>query len=73
MHMFQYLDEISLWSIGQVCRRWREVLFMCVKLERWRDFVRLRWPLLPIENYDQDWYEVSWSITVLCAVITSLS
>ncbi|XP_063928725.1 uncharacterized protein LOC135141504 isoform X2 [Zophobas morio] len=58
MHMFQYLDEISLWSIGQVCRRWREVLFMCVKLERWRDFVRLRWPLLPIENYDQDWYEL---------------
>jgi ubiquitin-protein ligase len=58
MHMFQYLDEISLWSIGQVCSRWREILFMCVKFERWKDFIRLRWPLLPIDNYDQDWYEL---------------
>ncbi|EFA11317.1 uncharacterized protein morgue [Tribolium castaneum] len=58
MHMFKYLDEISLWSIGQVCSRWREILFMCVKLERWRDFVRLRWPLLPLYDYEQDWYEL---------------
>ncbi|CAH0562367.1 unnamed protein product [Brassicogethes aeneus] len=56
--MFRYLDEISLWSIGQVCTRWREILFMCVKPERWRDYTRKRWPLLPISNPDQDWYEL---------------
>lgn len=64
MHMFQYLDEISLWSIGQVCSRWRAILFMCVKLERWRDLLRLRWPLLPIDKYTQDWYDVSHKTTV---------
>lgn len=57
--MFTYLDEISLWSIGQVCTRWREILFMCVKPERWRDYTRKRWPLLPVLNQDQDWYEVN--------------
>ncbi|XP_019867904.1 uncharacterized protein LOC109596664 isoform X2 [Aethina tumida] len=56
--MFTYLDEISLWSIGQVCTRWREILFMCVKPERWRDYTRKRWPLLPVLNQDQDWYEL---------------
>lgn len=58
IHMFQYLDEISLWSIGQVCTRWREILNMCVKPEQWEDFVRMRWPLLPIDSSEQDWYEV---------------
>lgn len=66
MHMFTYLDEISLWAIGQVCSRWREILFMFVKPERWHDFVAMRWPLLGVNRgvecffREQDWYEVRW-------------
>lgn len=58
IHTFQYLDEISLWSIGQVCRRWRSILLMYVKPHRWKEFTLSRWPLLKLQNINQDWHEL---------------
>ncbi|KAL3290303.1 hypothetical protein HHI36_023647 [Cryptolaemus montrouzieri] len=58
IHTFQYLDEISLWSIGQVCSRWRSILFMYMKSEKWKAFTLKRWPLLGLNNGEQGWYEL---------------
>lgn len=59
MHMFSYLDEISLWSIGQVCTRWKAILFMCIKPDKWKQFTLLRWPLLAVRpDLECDWYEL---------------
>ncbi|KAF2897031.1 hypothetical protein ILUMI_09147 [Ignelater luminosus] len=66
MNVFNYLDEISLWSVGQVCVRWREILNMYVRPERWRSFTLLRWPLLFPTCEDQDWYAVYTSLIKSC-------
>ncbi|KAK9889127.1 hypothetical protein WA026_004395 [Henosepilachna vigintioctopunctata] len=58
MHTFQFLDEISLWSIGQVSSRWRSILLMYIKPEKWKEIIANRWPLLIIRDMDQDWYEL---------------
>ncbi|KAF5288008.1 hypothetical protein FQA39_LY15562 [Lamprigera yunnana] len=58
MIVFQYLDEISLWSVGQVCKRWKEILDMNVRPEVWRTFTLHRWPLLQIQDDQCDWYNV---------------
>ncbi|KAK4872194.1 hypothetical protein RN001_016318 [Aquatica leii] len=58
MIVFQYLDEISLWTVGQVCTRWKEILDMHVRPEVWRTFTLIRWPLLQIASSIQNWYNV---------------
>lgn len=59
MNVFKYLDDMSLWTVGQVCQRWRGILNMHIRPERWRHFTLLRWPLLQPVPGEQDWYGVS--------------
>lgn len=58
MHIFGFLDELSLWSASQVCRRWQEVVHMLIPPLQWLAFVELRWPLLNSCPTEKDWYEV---------------
>ncbi|KAF5305325.1 hypothetical protein FQR65_LT07751 [Abscondita terminalis] len=58
MIVFQYLDEMSLWTVGQVCSRWKEILDMHVKPEVWRTFTLIRWPLAQMSNTIENWYNV---------------
>ena len=43
--MFRYLDDISLWTAGNVCSRWRQLLDAETTQDRWSRFIQLRWPL----------------------------
>ncbi|XP_022655200.1 uncharacterized protein LOC111247922 [Varroa destructor] len=44
--IFSYLDDISLWSVTQVCERWRDILERHLSETRWRKLTLKRWPLL---------------------------
>jgi ubiquitin-conjugating enzyme E2 D/E len=48
--VFSYLDDFSLWSVGQVCRLWRKMLYLESPEAngKWRRFVETRWPITPI-------------------------
>ena len=43
--VFRYLDDISLWTAGNVCSRWRQILDAETSQDRWSRFIQLRWPL----------------------------
>ncbi|XP_050397716.1 (E3-independent) E2 ubiquitin-conjugating enzyme UBE2O [Patella vulgata] len=43
--VFKHLDDISLWTAGNVCRRWRQILDGETSEEEWKHFIQLRWPL----------------------------
>ncbi|XP_031334460.1 uncharacterized protein LOC116164418 isoform X1 [Photinus pyralis] len=67
--VFQYLDEISLWTVGQVCSRWREILHMHIRPEIWRVLTLQRWPLLCIPTIDIDWYNMYTKLMLNCCCI----
>nr|XP_022337360.1 uncharacterized protein LOC111133343 [Crassostrea virginica] len=43
--VFKYLDDISLWTAGRVCTRWRQILDGETTDAQWKEFCKLRWPL----------------------------
>ncbi|XP_013387845.1 uncharacterized protein LOC106156942 [Lingula anatina] len=43
--VFNYLDDISRWSAGNVCNRWQQIMEDETTDEEWQHFIRLRWPL----------------------------
>ena len=36
--IFSFLDDISLYAVGSVCRRWRQILTTNYFPARWREF-----------------------------------
>lgn len=56
--VFSYLDDMSLWSVGNVCKRWRYLLHSHFAADIWQTYTERRWPLYkPICNID-DWFKV---------------
>ncbi|KAK3600138.1 hypothetical protein CHS0354_011744 [Potamilus streckersoni] len=43
--VFKYLDDISLWTAGNVCTRWQQLLEGETTEAQWQEFIKLRWPL----------------------------
>ncbi|XP_041376583.1 uncharacterized protein LOC121389041 [Gigantopelta aegis] len=43
--VFKHLDDISLWTAGNVCARWRQILDGETNESKWKHFICLRWPL----------------------------
>ncbi|XP_071438772.1 uncharacterized protein morgue isoform X2 [Hetaerina americana] len=43
--VFSYLDDLSLWSVAHVCRRWRRLVLRHVSGEQWKRHTTTRWPL----------------------------
>lgn len=43
--IFKHLDDVSLWHVSKVCRRWRTILETNIAPGMWLRYVRERWPL----------------------------
>uniref|UniRef100_A0A1B6LGA5 E2 ubiquitin-conjugating enzyme n=2 Tax=Graphocephala atropunctata TaxID=36148 RepID=A0A1B6LGA5_9HEMI len=70
--VFSYLDDISLWCVGHVCKRWRQVLQSYKTAESWHTYTLRRWPLYkPIYNI-QDWFTVYTQLIDSCPCKTCL-
>ena len=75
--VFSYLDDLSLWSAVNVCRRWYGLLSTHVTSQQWQQHVKLRWPLYRPVSYVTDWYKiydqlVSSTPCRMCLIQTSL-
>ena len=56
LQIFLYLDDISLFSVGNVCRQWRQMLMSNSSQLQWCQWSRRRWPLFqPIIDIT-DWF-----------------
>uniref|UniRef100_T1J244 E2 ubiquitin-conjugating enzyme n=1 Tax=Strigamia maritima TaxID=126957 RepID=T1J244_STRMM len=53
--VFSFLDDISLWNVSQVCKRWRQLLEAESAQEQWQQFTLKRWPLFrplyPVQSW----------------------
>lgn len=56
--IFSYLDDLSIWSAMNVCRRWFGLLSTHLTSAQWQQYVTLRWPLYKPVCYVADWYKV---------------
>jgi hypothetical protein len=56
MMIFSFLDEISLFSVGNVCRRWNQILTSQTTQDQWFDYTRRRWPLFSPMILINDWF-----------------
>lgn len=56
--VFSHLDDVSLWSAANVCRRWFGLLSTHVTSQQWQRNVKLRWPLYKPIGYVKNWYKV---------------
>ena len=65
MVIFAFLDDISLFAVGNVCRRWHQLLRSQTTSEQWFVYTRRRWPLYNPMIYIQDWF------STYCALIES--
>ncbi|CAH0391214.1 unnamed protein product [Bemisia tabaci] len=70
--VFSFLDDMSLWSVGFVCKRWHNLLRSHVPLESWKTYVKRRFPLYkPICNI-YDWFQVYSQFMQSCPCKTCL-
>ncbi|XP_006618164.1 uncharacterized protein LOC102678643 isoform X1 [Apis dorsata] len=56
--VFSHLDDVSLWSAANVCRRWCGLLSTHVTSQQWQQNVKLRWPLYKPIGSVKNWYKV---------------
>lgn len=43
LKIFLNLDDLSLWSVSQVCKRWSKLITQEIKDHQWRHFINERW------------------------------
>ncbi|XP_015123416.1 uncharacterized protein LOC107045606 [Diachasma alloeum] len=55
--VFSHLDDVSLWSAANVCRRWYGLLLTHVPHQQWQQHVQLRWPLHKPIGHVENWYK----------------
>ncbi|XP_034935370.1 uncharacterized protein morgue [Chelonus insularis] len=56
--VFSHLDDVSLWSAANVCRRWHGLLLAHIPPQQWQQHVKHRWPLYKAIGYVDNWYKV---------------
>ncbi|XP_049787443.1 uncharacterized protein LOC126190881 [Schistocerca cancellata] len=65
--VFSYLDDMSLWSVGNACKRWAHLVQTHVSNEQWRQYTMQRWPLFKPLFIVQNWFKVYSKLTESCA------
>jgi len=54
--IFCHLDDISLYAVGNTCRKWRNILMSNSAQAQWQGFTRRRWPLFDPLITVTDWF-----------------
>lgn len=60
IHIFSYLDDISLWVVSEVSKQWREIVEINSPDTLWKRGLRQRWPLFVNKVEVRNWFKVSW-------------
>ncbi len=70
--IFSFLDDISLYSVGNVCRRWHNLLRSTMSGDQWRVFTRKRWPLFRPLAVVKDWFATYSALVESCFCLTCI-
>ena len=41
--IFRNLDDLALWSVSLVCKRWYQLICQEISQNQWKSFIRKRW------------------------------
>lgn len=60
LSIFSFLDDLSLCSVGEVCKRWRKILEVYTPQTMWEKYTKERWPLFQPVFGVSNWFNVSY-------------
>ncbi|KAK6630839.1 hypothetical protein RUM44_003009 [Polyplax serrata] len=56
--VFSYLDDLSLYRVGKVCKRWRNLLKTQISDDTWKEYTLKRWPLFKPIVATGNWFKL---------------
>lgn len=64
--IFSYLDDLSLWTVSEVCRKWKTILERNTTQNFWKRYLRERFPLFQQISSVTNWMDLYCSMMSSC-------
>lgn len=72
LKIFSYLDDLSLWTASEVCRKWRTILARNTPQSFWKRYIKERFPLFQQISFVTNWMQMYCSMMSSCFCRTCL-
>lgn len=66
LKIFSYLDDLSLWTVSEVCRKWKTILDSNTSQNFWKRYLRERFPLFQQISIISNWMNLYCSMMSSC-------
>lgn len=66
LKIFRNLDDLTLWAVSKVCKRWLELIQNEVNDSTWKEFVFKRWYLFKPSVKITNWKQIYTQLQVFC-------
>ncbi|CRL04719.1 CLUMA_CG017779, isoform A [Clunio marinus] len=72
LKIFSYLDDLSLWTVSEVCKKWKTILQRNTPQTFWKRYLKERFPLYQQISFVSNWMEKYCSMMSSCFCRTCL-
>lgn len=72
LKIFSYLDDLSLWTVSEVCRKWNTILSRNTPQVFWKRYSKERFPLFQQISFVSNWMEMYCALMSSCFCRTCL-
>jgi F-box-like len=72
LKIFSYLDDLSLWTVSEVCRKWKTILARNTQQVFWKRYIKERFPLFQQISFVTNWMQMYCSLMSSCFCRTCL-
>lgn len=72
LKIFSYLDDLSLWTVSEVCNKWKTILGCNTPQLFWKRYCKERFPLFQQISFVPNWMEKYCSLMSSCFCRTCL-
>lgn len=66
LKIFSYLDDISLWTCSEVCKKWRTILSRNIPQAFWKRYLKERFPLYQQISAVTNWMQMYCTLMSAC-------
>lgn len=66
LKIFSYLDDLSLWTVSEVCKKWKRILEGNTSQNFWKRYLRERFPLFQQISFIPNWMNLYCSMMSSC-------
>lgn len=72
LKIFSYLDDLSLFTVSEVCRKWKIILERNTTQVFWKRYIKERFPLFQQISFVSNWMQMYCSLMSSCFCRTCL-